>query len=151
MRAAFEAWWPSVGQSIGKVAAWEAWQAAIAADRAARAEPVAWGMPNTAITGHRNALMMVRLEIPSGDQYGGALLVPLYAAPPAAPVVPDGWKLVPVDPTESMLESARLATESEGLTTTTWLRNCVYRAMLAAAPKPEQSDNLPPCAAHGGE
>jgi hypothetical protein len=27
-RAAFEKWWPSVGQTIGKVAAWEAWQAA---------------------------------------------------------------------------------------------------------------------------
>ena len=24
----FEKWWPSVGQTIGKVAAWEAWQAA---------------------------------------------------------------------------------------------------------------------------
>jgi hypothetical protein len=27
-RAAFEKWWPSVGQTIGKVAAWKAWQAA---------------------------------------------------------------------------------------------------------------------------
>ena len=27
-REAFEKWWPSVGQTIGKVAAWEAWQAA---------------------------------------------------------------------------------------------------------------------------
>lgn len=26
-RKAFEAWWPTVGQTIGKVAAWEAWQA----------------------------------------------------------------------------------------------------------------------------
>lgn len=26
-RAAFEAWWPSVGQTLGKVAAWQAWQA----------------------------------------------------------------------------------------------------------------------------
>jgi hypothetical protein len=28
-REAFEKWWPSVGQTIGKVAAWEAWQAAL--------------------------------------------------------------------------------------------------------------------------
>jgi hypothetical protein len=28
IREAFEKWWPSVGQTIGKVAAWEAWQAA---------------------------------------------------------------------------------------------------------------------------
>ena len=27
-RESFEKWWPSVGQTIGKVAAWEAWQAA---------------------------------------------------------------------------------------------------------------------------
>lgn len=26
-RAAFEAWWPTVGQTIGKAAAWAAWQA----------------------------------------------------------------------------------------------------------------------------
>lgn len=26
-REQFEAWWPSVGQTIGKAAAWEAWQA----------------------------------------------------------------------------------------------------------------------------
>ena len=25
--AEFEAWWPSIGQTIGKVAAWEAWKA----------------------------------------------------------------------------------------------------------------------------
>lgn len=25
-RSAFEGWWPSVGQTIGKVAAWEAWR-----------------------------------------------------------------------------------------------------------------------------
>ena len=36
MREQFEAWWPSVGQTIGKVAAWKAWQAAIAAQPAAR-------------------------------------------------------------------------------------------------------------------
>lgn len=27
VRGAFEAWWPTVGQTIGKVAAWEAWKA----------------------------------------------------------------------------------------------------------------------------
>lgn len=62
----------------------------------------------------------------------------LYTHPPqASATVPEGMVLVPIEPMESMLESARLATESEGLTTTTWLRNCVYRAMLAAAPSPE--------------
>lgn len=48
----------------------------------ARQEPVAYGYPNTAITGKRHAMMMVRLDTPSDDQYGGAQWVPLYAAPP---------------------------------------------------------------------
>ena len=54
----------------------------------ARQGPVAYGYPNTAITGKRHAMMMVRLDILSDDQYGGAQWVPLYAAPP------DMWELV---------------------------------------------------------
>ena len=48
------------------------------------AQPVAWGLPNTAITGVRHPLMMVRLDIPSDDQYGGAMWIPLYVLPPDA-------------------------------------------------------------------
>lgn len=44
-------------------------------------EPVAWGFPNTAISGKGHALMLVRLEVPSDDQYGGALWLPLYLNP----------------------------------------------------------------------
>jgi len=40
-------------------------------------EPVAWGHPNTMITGKKQALMMVELEIPSNAQYP-QLWVPLY-------------------------------------------------------------------------
>ena len=42
--------------------------------------------------------------------------------PDAAKMVPDGWKLVPVEPTSAMLIAAGVATPR-------------YRAMLAAAPK----------------
>lgn len=35
-------------------------------------EPVAYGVGNTAITGHTNRLMMVRLDVPLDDQYAGA-------------------------------------------------------------------------------
>lgn len=45
------------------------------------AEPVAWAMPNSAIT-DSNRFMMVRLEVPSDDEYGGAFWIPLYAHPP---------------------------------------------------------------------
>jgi len=44
-------------------------------------EPVAWGFQNTAITGS-NRWMMLREEVPSNDQYGGALWIPLYTHPP---------------------------------------------------------------------
>ena len=44
-------------------------------------EPVAWGFQNSAITGS-NRWMMLREEIPTNDQYGGALWTPLYTTPP---------------------------------------------------------------------
>ena len=44
----------------------------------------------------------------------------------ASPGVPDGWKLVPVEPTEAMLHDGRLVS-TEGAAV-------IYRAMLAAAP-----------------
>lgn len=52
--------------------------------------------------------------------------------------VPPGYKLVPVEPTQAMLEAAHDAIQSEGLTTTTWLRTTCYRAMLDAAPEAPQ-------------
>jgi hypothetical protein len=50
-------------------------------------EAVAYGLPNTAITGKKQALMQVRLDIPSNDQYGGALWVPLYLTPPTSTAI----------------------------------------------------------------
>jgi len=47
------------------------------------AEPVAWGFPNSAITGGSRWLML-REQVPADDQYGGAMWVPLYAEPQAA-------------------------------------------------------------------
>ena len=49
--------------------------------------PVAWGMPNSAITGSTR-WMMLRENLPSNDQYGGALWTPLYDAPQPAERVP---------------------------------------------------------------
>ena len=54
------------------------------AQPAASGEPVAFGFPNSAITGS-NRWMMLRESVPADDQYGGALWVPLYAAPQPAP------------------------------------------------------------------
>lgn len=43
--------------------------------------------------------------------------------------VPEGWQLVPVEPTEEMLDA--------GYFTNHGANRGIYRAMLAAAPKPE--------------
>ena len=54
-----------------------------AALEAPQAEPVAYVFPNTAVTG-RNRWMMLREDVPANDEYGGAMWVPLYAAPQPA-------------------------------------------------------------------
>nr|WP_241008270.1 hypothetical protein [Erwinia sp. JH02] len=61
---------------------------------------------------------------------------PLYTTPPAAsePVskgytLPDGWKLVPLEPTQRMIDAHTEGMVSGGATR-------AYRAMLAAAPAP---------------
>ena len=63
-------------------------------------------------------------------------------AAPAAVAVPDGWQLVPVGPTQSMLGKADgltcidfTALGEEGAFTNDELR-AIYQAMLAAAPRP---------------
>ena len=59
--------------------------------------------------------------------------VPLYVAPIAAQcAVPEGWKLVPVEPTREMID--------EGFKKGTGARH-VYAAMLAAAPIAAQSES----------
>ena len=57
----------------------------------------------------------------------------LYTAPPA-PSVPDGWKLVPVEPTPEMMRSGMNVPFNKAAR-----HNAVYRAMLAAAPTPAEA------------
>lgn len=47
-----------------------------------------------------------------------------------SPVVPDGWQLVPVEPTVEMVKAATHSAVGFGT-------RAAYQAMLAAAPKPE--------------
>ena len=67
-------------------------------------KPVAWGHPNTAITGKKQPLMMVNLEIPSNAQYP-QLWVPLYLHPPE-PIEPEADDIL--DRAITALESTRL-------------------------------------------
>lgn len=50
-----------------------------------------------------------------------------------SPVIPDSWKLVPVEPTAEMAQAARDCHEGES-----FLPYSIYRAMLAVAPAQEQ-------------
>ncbi|EDQ6552900.1 hypothetical protein S675_000991 [Salmonella enterica subsp. enterica] len=67
-----------------------------------------------------------------------AVYIPLYAAPPV-PVVPDGYALVPVEPTDEMIAAAM---NCEDVLFNSDESFCVqfgniYEAMLAAAPQQE--------------
>lgn len=60
-------------------------------------------------------------------------MVRLYTAPPiSAPVVPAGWKLVPVEPTPEMISAGK-----GGCVTSDMARE-IYDDMLAAAPEVQQ-------------
>lgn len=90
------------------------------------AEPVAW-MWEIYGGGH----MYAKIKPSSLDS------TPLYAAPPA-PVVPNGWVLVPVEPTHEMQSAAACAIRFDTTPINKlWTGNAVYRAMLAAAPQQE--------------
>jgi hypothetical protein len=83
------------------------------------AEPVAWRCGST-----------VTVNKPVADDWKrrGFAFHPLYAALPAS-VVPNGWVLVPKEPTPAMLNAAWV---SHGI-----YHASAYRTMLAAAPQQE--------------
>lgn len=55
-----------------------------------------------------------------------AKLGPLYTSPPAPVAVPEGWKLVPVEPTELMIR--------RGDQNYSWSVSKIYKAMIEDAP-----------------
>lgn len=69
----------------------------------------------------------INLQHQSNDDGTWRGPIALYAAAGAASV-PEGWQLVPVEPTQEMLEAADHGRYSGGL-------EAQYRNMLAAAPK----------------
>lgn len=97
------------------------------------AEAVAWRCVST-----------VTVNKPVADDWKrrGFAFHPLYAAPPA-PVVPNGWVLVPVEPTHEMQSAAACAIRFDTTPINKlWTGNAVYRAMLAAAPQQEVKQAL---------
>ena len=69
------------------------------------------------------AIRMINVGLPAGTL--------LYTTPPAnSPVIPDGWKLVPIEPTQGMVDAHISGMQSAGFSR-------AYRDMLASAPKPD--------------
>ena len=129
-----------VGASLGELSGW-----AGALESAARGggEAVAYlvvcdGLPSVYFKEERARFY---------ERICGATVSPLYTTPPA-PAAPDGWKLVPVEPTKEMVRAAqkRDAEELEAYLASRPDRHDNYRhcgfeasyeAMLSAAPSPE--------------
>lgn len=66
---------------------------------------------------------------------GVGAMIPKLAPAVVGPVVPDGWKLVPVEPDMKMVEAGK---DAELFQPSCRSALVVYRAMLAAAPQPQQ-------------
>lgn len=65
---------------------------------------------------------------------GGAGDIPVYLAPQLnSPEIPEGWKLVPIEPTRQMMSQGHFA--MGGTDRGKFMR--IYQAMLAAAPEKE--------------
>ena len=145
MRVAFEKWYEGnfdrrpteVGYETG--ICWQAWQAAL--EHAGQGvEPFAYYNPDD----------LYWIENGGGVTFCGqktkTFSDPVYAKPPAPVVessdessshkcVPEGWKLVPVEPTDAML---RAAWEQHHCDTDGSLQ--IYRVMLNAAPNLQTKD-----------
>lgn len=93
---------------------------------AKRAEPVAWEVKGYLCHSKEKA-----------DSYVGEP-VPLYEVPRLnSPEVSDGWKLVPIEPTQNMVDAHISGMQLAGFSR-------AYRDMLAAAPEPQnQQQNIP--------
>lgn len=101
-------------------------RAALAEPAPTQAEPVAWLYRTDA----NPTKWSVSTESPDKVELWNDIAEwkPLYLA---APTIPHGWRLVPVEPTEEMITAARDSHEGEA-----YLPVSLYKAMLAAAPAP---------------
>lgn len=91
------------------------------------AEPVAWRHKERVNDDFDTDWILTKNEPPDGVRV--IAKEPLYASPPQPVAVPEGWKLVPVEPTQAMVLAIPFpnsVTPRFGVET--------YRAMLAAAP-----------------
>ena len=108
--------------------------AVAALEREAKAEPVAWEIsyPAGGKTITTDAGWIKYLK-----SYPGHIVTPLYASPPppASQVrdIPEGWVMVPVEPTEAMIDAGSWL-DGEGTA------RCVWADMIEASPPAPESE-----------
>lgn len=97
---------------------------------AKRAEPVAW------VVG--DATLYNSDTVEAYAKRSGLPVSPLYTTPQFnSPEIPEGWKLVPTEPTQNMVDAHISGMQLAGFSR-------AYRDMLAAAPEPQnQQQNIP--------
>jgi hypothetical protein len=92
-------------------------------------EPVAWLVVSKYIGGKA---LSIEWNIEADVMAHSFGRLPLYTHPPAQPAVPEGWKLVPVEPTEIMQDAGVVVMPT--VDCHPYDAGMVYKAMLAAAP-----------------
>jgi hypothetical protein len=105
--------------------------ATLAADIAKPVEPVAAVQKSALFDGNT----IVQFEGVESYLTVGTLL---YTTPqePAVAAIPEGWKLVPIEPNDTMQAAGAQAVRFDTtVINKIWTGNAVYRAMLAAAPE----------------
>ncbi|EDH1768463.1 hypothetical protein GC427_24815 [Salmonella enterica] len=87
------------------------------------AEPVLYAAEETLAYANMGEIHLTCLSEPMGDA-----VIPLYTAPPV-PIVPDGWVMVPKEPTRQMMAQGHFA--MKGTDKGKFRR--IYQAMITAA------------------
>jgi len=149
-RERFEAWYATL-KFANQITPWNVWKAALAQsaepidgfggnlDEAFDAEPVAWTFEEATYRENdvrgRGWVRCLSHNKPT-NHWMLRNIVPLYLAP----TIPEGWQLVPKEPTEEMLTASLIGTMPQDFTSAVrhqkWVAE-VYRAMLAAVKEPK--------------
>jgi len=90
-------------------------------------EPVAWLIRTETPIGFALDILGKQADPAYPDAF------PVYSATP--PAIPDGWQLVPKEPTQNMWDEAKMITEAMIKNHTNLDLGLIYQTMLAAAPK----------------
>lgn len=117
---------------------WQGWKARAAYQRAQQpqsAEAVAYVLTRDGEVCYEADDGIVISNTP-GDETDLYKWQPVYFTTPQPSAVPDGWKLVPVEPTPEMMKAGCAVPLNKAAR-----HNSCYRAMLAAAPSAPKADD----------